>query len=94
MSDRREAAQSDLIQFYLMWKSFIKEKTLFFLQWGLCLCKCSLVSFRVFPFPTVHEHTTNSLLTAFQQGYNSNFFIWLGASVVVGVCVGWGGRVL
>lgn len=41
-------------------------------------------------FPTVHRRSTNRLLTAFQQEFNSNFFLWLVVSVGRGTEALWG----
>ncbi len=41
-------------------------------------------------FPTVHKHSANCLLTAFQQEFNPNFFLWLVVSVGRGIVALWG----
>lgn len=43
-------------------------------------------------FPTVHKHSANCLLTAFQQEFNSNFFLWLVVSAGRGIVALWGLR--
>lgn len=43
-------------------------------------------------FPTVHKHGANCLLTAFQQEFKSNFFLWLVVSAGRGIVALWGLR--